>query len=229
MIFSVAAKTKVCVLICQYFVIKKYNNGRFSFDFIDMKFKQNSYGQLLIGIGTGMIVCIICILILSTIKSIKFKGTGFMFCPANKVIKDIIIIFIASALAGFVEEITCRGIILNQLMQFKGEVFALIISSLIFAMFHGEYYHQPYMLFYVFINGILFGYSYIISGSLYLSIGLHFATDFFTNISSNCVLYFDAKDNILNMFAFVEIIVTLMLILGLVLYRYKNKKNCCQY
>lgn len=223
-IFIYAAGLEICELICQYFVIKKYNNGRFSFHFIDMKLKQNSFKQLLIGVGIGIIVCITYILILSVMKIIKFKGIGFMFHPANNVIMDIISIFVVSILAGFVEEITYRGIILNQLMQFKGTIFAIIISSLIFAMFHGEYYRRPYMLFSVFLNGIVFGYLYIITGSLYLSIGLHFATDFFTNISSNCLLYFDAKANLLNMFAFVEILVALILILGLVLYRYKNKK-----
>jgi membrane protease YdiL (CAAX protease family) len=81
-------------------------------------------------------------LILSAIKSIKFKGTGFMFYPANKVIKDIIIIFIVCALAAFVAEIVDRGIIFNQLMQFEGEVSALIIGSLIFTMFHTGYYHR---------------------------------------------------------------------------------------
>jgi membrane protease YdiL (CAAX protease family) len=79
-----------------------------------MKFKQNNFRQLLIGIGIAMIVCIICILVLSATNSIKFKGTGFMFYPANKVIKDIIIAFMTCVLAGFAEEISLRGIILNQ-------------------------------------------------------------------------------------------------------------------
>lgn len=153
-----------------------------------------------------------------------------MLYPANKVIKDIIIAFMTCVLASFAEEISLRGIILNQLMQFKGEVFAIIISSLMFAMFHvTRYYNMPYGLFSVFLNGIVFGYLYIITGSLYTSIGLHFGLDFFMMLCTARLLYFEVKDNYLSMYCFILIFIALMLILGLALYRYKNKKNYCQY
>lgn len=80
------------------------------------------------------------------------------------------------------------------------------------------------IIFSQFLMGIVYGYFYIITGSLYTSIGLHFATDFFYNISSNCLLYFDVKNNYYNMFVFTEISVSLIMILCLALYRYKNKK-----
>ncbi|MBU3105821.1 CPBP family intramembrane glutamic endopeptidase [Clostridium gasigenes] len=211
-----------CILVCQYFVIKKYNNGRFSFDFIGLAFKQNSFKLLFIGIGVGTLMYFSWALILIVMKIVKFKGIGFTFCPVYNVTIGIISALVMSIFASFSEEILCRGIILNQLMQFKGKIFALIISSLIFTMCHTQYYHDFSALLSVFAMAILFGYVYVITGSLYLSIGLHFAVDFFQLISgvSNNFLLFDIKvsDSQLSIYlSDAQLFVILILILVLVL------------
>ncbi|MCB2361704.1 CPBP family intramembrane glutamic endopeptidase [Clostridium estertheticum] len=220
---------QICILISVYFVIKRSNNGRFRFDFIGMKFKKNSFNQLFIGIGIGMLLYFAWILILSSMKIIKFKGLGFMLYPANKVLINTVSAFAISILAALAEETLLRGIVLNQLMQFKGEIFAIIISSLIFAMCHFQYYQQFNCLFEVFIMGFLYGYLYIITGSLFMSIGVHFAVDFYLIMSgvSNKLLLFIWKINNTDVslyLSYVQIVVTLILILVLVLYRYKNRK-----
>ncbi|MBZ9607896.1 CPBP family intramembrane metalloprotease [Clostridium estertheticum] len=220
---------EISILIGQYFVIKKYNNGRVSFDFIDMKFKQNSFKQLFIGIGIGTLMYFAGVLILSVMKIVKFKGIGFMFYPTNEIIVAIISAFVTCAIVGFTEEILYRGIILKHLMQFKGKVVALIISSLIFTIFHTQYYQQFHALFVVFIMGILLGYLYIITESLYLPIGLHFVVDFYSFITgeSNNFLLFDIKISNLVFslyFDYVTIIVIIILILILAVYKFKHKK-----
>jgi hypothetical protein len=50
-----------------------------------MKLKQNSFRQLLIGIGIGMLMVFIWFLILNVTKTVKFKGIGFMYYTINKV------------------------------------------------------------------------------------------------------------------------------------------------
>jgi hypothetical protein len=50
-----------------------------------LKLKQNSFRQLFIGIGIGMLMFFIWFLILNVTKTVKFKGIGFMFYPRNKV------------------------------------------------------------------------------------------------------------------------------------------------
>ena len=116
-----------------------------------------------------------------------------------------------------------------KIVKLKGKVFALIISSLIFTIFHTQYYQQFHALFVVFIMGILLGYLYIITGSLYLSIGLHFVVDFYSFITgeSNNFLLFDVKISNLVFslyFDYVTIIVIIILILILAVYRFKHKK-----
>ena len=219
-----------CILIGQYFVIKKYNKGNFSFDFIDLNFKENSIKQLFIGISIGTLMYIIWVFILSAINIIEFKGIGFLFYPANKVIAAIMSAFVLSFFASLTEEVLVRGIILKHLMKLKGKVFALIISSLIFAMFHTRYYQRPYALICVFTTAILLGYLYIVTESLYLSIGLHFAMDFYPIMTgdSNNLLIFHVKNNKVDLgmyFGYVQIFVDLILILALVLYRYKTKNR----
>lgn len=63
-----------------------------------------------------------------------------------------------------------------------------------------------------------------ITGSLYTSIGLHFGLDFFMMLCTERLLYFDVKNNYLSMYCFILILIALMVILGLTLYGYKNKK-----
>jgi membrane protease YdiL (CAAX protease family) len=185
----------IFMLISMYFVVKKYNNGRFSIDFVGMKLKQNSFRQLLIGIGIGMLMFFIWFLILNVTKTVEFKGIGFMFYPINKVFLSIISALMLSISVAFTEEIAFRGIILNQLMQYKGKIFALILSALMFTLCHMEDYNHFYTLLYVFGMGIILGCLYIMTGSLYLSIGLHFAVNFgvFILTFDNSLLVYEAK------------------------------------
>lgn len=131
-----------------------------------------SLKQLLVGIVIGLLMVSIWVLALRLKKIAEFKGISSIYYT------NIIIIFLVTIIVGIVEEITFRGIILNQLMQFKGEVFAIIISSILFGLVHSQYYGNPIMLCSTFIFGAISGSLYIITKSLYLSIGLHFATDF---------------------------------------------------
>lgn len=159
-----------CNIILQLILAKIYSNN--VIEFVGMKFRKKSLKQLLVGIVIGMLIGIIGFLVLRSKKFIEFKGISNI-CYTN-----IIISFFVAFIVGIVEEINFRGIILNQLMQFKGEVFAIIISSILFGLVHIQYYGNPIMLCSTFIFAATVGGLYVITKSLYLSIGLHFAIDF---------------------------------------------------
>lgn len=169
-LFVIIVIFDICNIILQYILVKIYSNN--VLEFVGMKFTKKSLKQLLVGIVIGTLMISIWVLSLRLNKIAEFKGTSSIYY------NYIIISFFVTIIVGVVEEITFRGIILNQLMQFKGEIFAIIISSIIFSLFHTQYYENPIMLCYVFIFGAVCGLLYIITKSLYLSIGLHFATDF---------------------------------------------------
>lgn len=84
------------------------------------------------------------------------------------------------ALIAISEEMVFRGYILNNLMQSFNKWLALMISSLLFTLFHMS---NPGIstipLATLFMGGILFGINYIYTKNLWFSIFLHFSWNFF--------------------------------------------------
>lgn len=83
--------------------------------------------------------------------------------PAN------ILFFISVAvLPAILEEALFRGVIMQHLRRY-GDMFALVISSLLFALAHGNLVQIPY----AFLLGLLIGYFVLYSGSLIPGIVMH--------------------------------------------------------
>ncbi|WP_197088258.1 CPBP family intramembrane glutamic endopeptidase [Paenibacillus dauci] len=90
------------------------------------------------------------------IKMAAFLGCGIIF----------------SLITGFYEEILFRGYILNRLLKWK-PAYALWLSALIFIV--PEMMNNFYIadILGIFLTGMLFGYLYIITGSIFVSAGIH--------------------------------------------------------
>ncbi|WP_458118709.1 CPBP family intramembrane glutamic endopeptidase [Paenibacillus sp. Z6-24] len=90
------------------------------------------------------------------IKMAAFLGCGIIF----------------SVITGFYEEILFRGYILNRLLKWK-PAYALWLSALIFIV--PEMMNNFYIadIIGIFLTGMLFGYLYIITGSIFVSAGIH--------------------------------------------------------
>lgn len=73
------------------------------------------------------------------------------------------------AMAPVMEEILCRGIILESVRAKYGVVAALFLSSAFFAVLHG----QPAMVVNAFVMGLILGYIYIETNSIFSVILLH--------------------------------------------------------
>ena len=223
---------EIIMVLVVYFMIKKYNNGKFSLDLIGMKLKKESIKHLTSGFSIALLMQITLYIIAIALGSFKFIGSDFTNYPIYKVIMSIIIAFIVTAFPGFCEEILFRGVMLKYLMKKKGKVFALIISSLTFSLLHFGRGGDNIMFFiFAIVVGIVLGGLYILTDSLYLSIGLHFAWDFYGllvksgdslfNIKS--VLIFDVVKNIDTTLSIVQII-EYLLVLIIVFMIYKRKK-----
>ena len=77
--------------------------------------------------------------------------------------------FIATAIVpALVEEFACRGIILG-LLRKHGEGFAIITSSIVFGVMHGNFEQIPFATF----AGLIFGYIYVKTNSIWPSILVH--------------------------------------------------------
>jgi uncharacterized protein len=118
----------------------------------------------LIGIGS---------LILYLTKHLEWDDFSF---SANDFVIDIGIL----ALIAISEELVFRGYILNNLMQSFNKWIALILSSMLFMLFHIA---TPSVgaipLISLFLAGVLFGMNYIYTKNLWFAIALHFSWNLF--------------------------------------------------
>ena len=87
-----------------------------------------------------------------------------------------------------VEEFAFRGIILGGLLQF-GDAFAIISSSLIFGIMHGNFVQMPF----AFLVGLILGYIRVKTDSLWLGILIHFFNNFTSVLNDYLVMGLSAE------------------------------------
>lgn len=174
---------EIVVMVIPCLVVKKFSNQKFHLRLIGITFR-GQVKNIFLGMVIGFADVIVLYLILWKMKFISFKGLGFVFYTGNEVIKSVFNVFLIAIFAGVCEEIFFRGVLLNYLSKAKGKLLALIVSSIIFTIFHTGRYHDFLVLTGVFIMAVVLGYSFIYTKSLCLGIGIHFAVDFFTNLVS---------------------------------------------
>ncbi len=81
--------------------------------------------------------------------------------------------FIATAIVpALVEEFACRGIVLGMLKK-HGESFAIISSSIIFGIMHGNFEQIPFAI----MVGLILGYIYVKTGSIWTCVAVHCANN----------------------------------------------------
>ncbi len=85
----------------------------------------------------------------------------------------ILMVFTVAIVPGFVEELLFRGVILSNLLPF-GRTSAVLGSALLFALMH----QNAGQLLYAFVAGIVLGYIYVYTGSLWCCVLVHFCNNF---------------------------------------------------
>lgn len=92
----------------------------------------------------------------------------------------ILMVFALLVLVSFAEELVFRGYILNNLMQSLPKESALIVSALLFTLFHSlnPDFNLIGMM-NIFLAGILLGINYIHTKNLWFAIFFHFSWNFF--------------------------------------------------
>ena len=96
-----------------------------------------------------------------------------------KVYELILDFIVISLVPGFCEEFLFRGAILSNCLPF-GEGRAIFISALVFSLMH----QNAAQIFYTFVGGLLLGYIYAKTKSIWNCVILHVANNFFSYINS---------------------------------------------
>lgn len=89
-------------------------------------------------------------------------------------ILGFLLILISTAIVpALVEEFAYRGIVLGLLKKF-GEGFAIIVSAVLFGIMHSNFEQMPFAI----IVGLILGYTYVKTGSIWTCIAIHFINNF---------------------------------------------------
>ena len=105
----------------------------------------------------------------SLIESFGFSS-GQQSTPDATTPMAMVLYFIAVAvLPPVFEEFAFRGVLLSALRKY-GDVFALIVSSVIFGLMHMSVTSIPFAI----ASGLVMGYVYLKTSNLWVSIGIHF-------------------------------------------------------
>lgn len=121
--------------------------------------------------------CVISTLIISicALSMLMIQIVSFNLFTSSEVLVAIIVFLMVAAS----EEIVCRGYILNNLSEKMKPINAVLLSSLIFALFHIPNSSFGWVGFVnIFLSGVLMAVLYLQSKDLSLPIGMHFSWNF---------------------------------------------------
>lgn len=212
-----------------YASIKSRNN---SYNHRGLKLDSSNFGQqgallcaLLVSIGT------LCAAFCSDAISLLLPAPPEWFEEMMRSMTqgNFLINFISvSIFAPFFEEWLCRGMVLRGLLGNKVKpVWAIVVSAAFFAIIH----LNPWQALPAFILGCLFGYVYYKTGSLKLTMLMHFVNNTFSLIMSNVDAVKDADNwmDILPGAAYWLVLVACVMMLVLVVRRFmsiEQQKSC---
>ncbi len=123
----------------------------------------------LAGLGCSTVGVFIASVLLSFFQSAGFDYNVTQPEIPETMVGKLMYVFIIGVLPAIFEEFLFRGYMLQSLRRF-GDVFAIIISSLIFALFHGNFAQLPN----AFIMGVAFAFIAVRTGSIATGMVIHF-------------------------------------------------------
>lgn len=137
-----------------------------------------------IGLGGCMLANYISSALLTILEGFGIYSTySTLEDPQN--IFDVVTLFLATAIMpALIEEISLRGILMTPMRKF-GNAFAILASSYIFGIFHGDAAQIPF----AFICGLFFGYAVVVTGSIWPAVIIHGLNNSLSCISSVLVTY----------------------------------------
>lgn len=141
-----------------------------------VQFKKAKQGTFLPFVFFGIGFCAFANIAMSYVSSF-FDSFGVDyevdFGDNPKGIFGFLLSFIATAIVpALVEEFACRGIILGMLKRF-GEGFAIVTSALVFGIMHGNFEQIPFAI----MVGLILGYIYVKTDSIWPCVAVHFANN----------------------------------------------------
>jgi membrane protease YdiL (CAAX protease family) len=142
--------------------------------FVQLGFQSYNYKrEVILGVLMGLAIMGIGSLVLTFFNQLGF--VKIVLLPS-----EVFLTIILYLLVAVMEEVLFRGYILRKLMRSIDIHWALIISSMIFALMHAMNPHASWIgLANIFLSGILLGLGFIYTQNLWFPIALHFSWNLF--------------------------------------------------
>jgi len=162
--------TVICIGI-PFYVVYAFLKKRMAINILPLGKPGKKSGLPLIIIA-GFAACLIGSVI-SAYISVFFDFFGVEFTAPNigtpvTVPGFLMNIVRAAIIPALIEEFAMRGVVMQPLRRF-GDVFAILMSSFVFALMHGNMVQIPF----AFVAGIALGYAVIATGSVWTGIIIH--------------------------------------------------------
>lgn len=132
-------------------------------------------GRMCVCVFGGLALCIIGSYLTSYLVTLLEDAAGIKFIyesydtPPDTDLSGRLMYFVRMAVfPAFVEEFAMRGVVMTPLRRY-GDKFAILMSSMMFALMHGNMIQLPF----AFVAGFALGYAVIQTGSLWTSIFIH--------------------------------------------------------
>lgn len=203
--------------------------------FLDMGLRlKNRTKDIIFGSVLGVVIMGLGFFFLLSIGEIDYDKINFNFL-------NLIYLFLLHILVSLNEELVVRGYFLRNLIYSFGKPIALVVSSFLFSIMHGDNPNFDYFAFInLFLAGIMLGLPYVFNRNLWLPIALHFSWNFFQSLfgfnvsgldSYSLVEFNIPENNIINGGSFgfegsiLSIIVQVIVIIGFYVWYSKRSIN----
>lgn len=165
-----------------------------------------------IGFGGAIIANIITNIIDSFFGSFGVSASYSSGIEPKNTAELLFMILGTAVIPPLVEEYAMRGVILEPLRKY-GNSFAIIVSAILFGLFHGNFVQIPF----AFMCGLLLGYAVCATNSIWTGVIIHALVNGFSCLQSALTLYLgiNASDIIMNI---LTVLIMLIGIVALVIY-----------
>lgn len=134
--------------------------------------------QVLLGITVGLGAVMLITVFGTVFGVISFQGFGTGMFKGVEIAISLALGIITFLMVGLGEETVYRAYIQKHIVEMAGNKLGLVISALIFMSAHLLTYGKLLDLIDVFLAGMVLGYAYLLTKSIYLSAAFHFMWDF---------------------------------------------------
>lgn len=134
--------------------------------------KNNKKHNTLLLVLAGYAICTISNfaveMLNSNLRLFNYENSTGITLGANTALEQVVYFISIAIVPALAEEFLFRGVILNYLKKF-GDGFAILVSSVMFGLFHGNFVQIPF----AFIVGLMCGFLVVKTGSMLPAIFLH--------------------------------------------------------